>query len=381
MSDRLGMPQTQNGNQHTAGRAFVQYIWSLVNSQPERGGTAYGVEVAKRFEQFNPALPRVIRSGLDAAHVMKAAIAVGTTTDTVWAAPLADFRALSTEFVSLLSGQTLVGRLQSRMVRAPFRTRTVIETSPATAQFRYENHATPVSSIAFDRALLDSAWCEVITVATNELFSTWSAATEANLRAALLRSISRGVDLAFVDPTLTEQLGGRPGAITAGITPIPSSGTGAANVTSDLLTVLGRLSDSGSDLRNVALLMHPRVALYLAALRYLNGDAPFPAVGVNDGNIWGVPVLTSPAVVSSDSPTSYSIIAVDASKILYADDSVIAADVATHAALQMDSAPSDSAMPMVSLWAHDLVGIKLARQISWRRADESAVQIIDEIAV
>lgn len=348
-----------------AGGPFIKFLWCRVKA---RNDSLQALELARQFS-LTPVLETV----------MKSAVAAGSTTDPTWAASLSAYRSLSEGIVSLIASQTLVGRLQG-FVRAPFATRTLVETQPAVAQFRAQGQPLPVSNMGLASATLDFGYCAVLVVFTAEIFEFWSAASEANIRAALVRSVSRGIDLAFVEPLSDAEAGGRPASITFGISPVTSTGNNAAAITADLKSALGRMVANGSDLQTVSLLTHPKVALHMAGLTNADGEFAFPSVGVRGGSVWDLPLLTSNAIASSDSPPVYSIIAVDTSKILLADDSLILADVSTQASLQMLDNPISGAAQTVSLYQCNCAAVKVARQISWKRADDSAVEIISGLA-
>ena len=61
----------------------------------------------------------------------KAAVAAGTTTDATWAGPLAVY-GIAGEALALLRGASIIGALESRMRRVPFRTKVARETGSGT---------------------------------------------------------------------------------------------------------------------------------------------------------------------------------------------------------------------------------------------------------
>jgi hypothetical protein len=77
----------------------------------------------------------------------KAATAVGTTTDATWAGPLAVY-GIAGEALTLLRGASIIGALESRMRRVPFRTKVPRETgSGSGGAWVGEGLATPVAAV------------------------------------------------------------------------------------------------------------------------------------------------------------------------------------------------------------------------------------------
>ena len=99
------------------------------------------------------------------------------------------------------------------------------------------------------------------------------------------------------------------------------------------------------------------------------------------GTLFGLPVITSENVpATGGSPTDgHAMILAKASDILLADDGDIMIDASREASLQMDSTPDSPATAstsLVSLWQHNMIGLRAERFATWARARASAVTYI-----
>ena len=77
------------------------------------------------------------------------------------------------------------------------------------------------------------------------------------------------------------------------------------------------------------------------------------------------------------------LIALDASRILIADEGDVEVSVSNSALVQLDSAPTDpttSAVVYLNLFQRNLVGLKVVRMINWVRAATTAVHYISGAA-
>ena len=79
----------------------------------------------------------------------------------------------------------------------------------------------------------------------------------------------------------------------------------------------------------------------------------------------GITVVTS-------NTAGTNVIGLQPSRVLYADEGGVNIDVSREASLQMDSAPAspaDATTVLVSLWQHNMVGLRAERFINWKRLD------------
>jgi hypothetical protein len=128
----------------------------------------------------------------------------------------------------------------------------------------------------------------------------------------------------------------------------------------DLAAAIAALLDAGGVLDNSVSVVNSRMAASLALKRDTAGGPAFPSITINGGTLGGLPVFVSASVPRSVSGGAIVVLlATDA--VLVADDA-IRIDQSRETSLQMDSAPSSSAQPLVPMWQNDLVAFRVERR-------------------
>lgn len=315
----------------------------------------------------------------EVAEILKAAVAAGTTTDSVWASPLVQLQNATNEFLDLLRPATIIGRIPG-LTRVPFNIRVPIATLDPTAYWVGEGQVKPISAAAFDSTTLSFAKAVGISVMTEELLRFSTPSAEALLRNALIQAVGYLTDRTFVDPTAAAT-GSSPASVTNGVSAVAPTGTTADAFRDDFATLLATYLAANYALSGLVILMTSQQALKLSLMRNTLGNKEFPELGANGGSIEGVPVITSENIpAAGGSPTDgYPIIAMHAPSILLADDGGVNIDMSREASLQMDSAPDSpqtASTVMVSMWQQNMVAIKAERFITWKKARSGAVQFI-----
>jgi HK97 family phage major capsid protein len=379
-------PQPERAFKPFPGQAFTRFVGALALS---KGNLMQAAEIAKRWEHETPEVTNVLRHAVaigntndPGAWLQRAAVAAGTTTDPIWAAPLVNYQIMASEFIALLRPFTVFGQL-SGYRSVPFNIKIPRQTAGATANWVGEGASKPVSSNAFDMVTIPWAKMAVIVVITQELarFSTPSA--EMLVRDDLLAAIAQFIDQQLLLDTVTAIAGVRPASITNAAHKVPSTGSTVAAVTTDLATAMLYMSTANINLTNPVWLMNPAAAMFLATLRTAQDVFAFPGMGMGSTggiqpgggstqavvqgftrNLMGIPVL-----VSGNVPPQ-TIDLLEQSELMVADDGEVLIDTSQEASVQMDSAPATPATPLVSFWQQNLLGIKAERFIYWlmRRA-------------
>ncbi len=344
------------------GTAFTRYAIALARG---KGNLMQAAEVAKAWGDT----PEV-------ETILKAAVAAGTTTDADWAKPLVEYQNMASEFVDLLRPQTIIGRIPG-LRRVPFNIKIPRQTAGAAAQWVGEGKPKPVSELAFDQITLGFAKLAGIVVLTDELVRFSNPSAEALVRQDLINTIVQTMDKDFVDPAKAVSEGVSPASITNGVTPVVASGTDADAVRADVKKLFAKFLAANMSLAGAVFIMTETQALGLALMLNPLGQPEFPGLAVNGtsgGTFFGLPVVLSenvPANPGSGSPlvgAGSRIILAKAPEILLADDGQVMLDVSREASLEMDSAPTSpvvAATVMVSLWQHNMVGIRAERFINW----------------
>jgi HK97 family phage major capsid protein len=331
------------------GTALSRYLMVLGES---RGDSHRALLLAEQW----PTTPTV-KATFDLA--IKGAVAPGTTSDATFAGPLA-VHGIGGEALQLLRGSSILGALESKFRRVPFRTTVARETGSGTGgSWVGEGLSTPVAATAFDALSQEAYKASVIVVLSNELLRLGDPAAERSVRESVIAGVGAFLDAQLLTNTVTLVANTRPAAITNGATAVTSTGTTAAQMNADLAALLAALTTPGP----LAWIMQPKTAYRIAAT--IGGTA---AVNVPH-TLFGIPL-----VLSANSPAQVTLL--DPSQILYSDNGGIEIDSTEQAALQMDGVLTDPAVAatvFTSLWQNNLWGVRVTRWISYLRAQTGSV--------
>jgi len=362
------------GSNLPKGTSFTRYAMALARS---KGNLLQAQEIAKGWQDT----PEV-------EIVLKAAVAAGTTTDANWAKPLVEYENMVGEFAELLRPATIIGRIPG-LRRVPFNIKIPRQTGGSSVGWVGEGKPKPVSALAFDQITLGMAKTAGIVVITDELARSSSPAAEGVVRDDLVAQTAQFLDSQFVDPAKAASANVSPASITNGVTPVVASGSDADAVREDVQKLMGKFITANLSLAGAVWIMTEMQALGLALMLNPLGQPEFPGLQINGnsgGTFFGLPVVLSeniPANAGSGDPVvgaGARIILAKASEILLADDGQTMLDVSSEASLQMDSAPDAPATAstvLVSLWQHNMIGIRAERYINWAKRRAGAVQFID----
>lgn len=351
------------------GTGFTRVAISLMRA---KGDSFQALENAKMYKD-QPEVEQAVRASLYA----KAAVAAGNTTDATWAGPLVVYQNLASEFVDLLRPATILGKLAG-VRNVPFNISIPRTTAGSTSSWVGEDDPKPVSRMSFETITLGHTKIATIVVLSEELVQDSNPAAEGLVQADMIAAIAAYSDAQFIDPTVTASGTIRPASITHGLTTHNMTGTAVTNVLADVQTLMGGFVSGNVSFQNAVWIMHPRTALYLSMLLSPLGTLQFPGINVNGGTFMGFPVITSASVPIDTGDDTY-IVLINAADVLLAE-SGINVDVSREASLQMDSAPSDSAASLISLWQKNLVGLRAERRICYRRRRESSVQVLSAVS-
>lgn len=301
---------------------------------------------------------------------LKAAVAPGTATDSVWAGPLVN-QSIANDFLELLRPATIMGKIPNfRMV--PFNTKVPSQTGGGTYGWVGEAKPKPVTKLAFSSVSL--TWSKVagIIVLTEELVRLSSPSAEALCRADMVAGIAQFLDAQFIDPAVAAVAGVNPASITNGA----PTAAATTNPLADLMGLLNHFATNNISADGVTIILSPANAMSLAFRSNLDGSAQYPGITINGGSYRGLNFVTSTAAGTN-------VIALQPNLILLADEGGVSIDASREASLQMDSAPMspvDATTVMVSLWQTNTVGLRAERFINWQRANANAVKYLTATA-
>lgn len=311
--------------------------------------------------------------------VTKAAVAPATTANSTWAKPLVgDETSVYADFVEYLRPQTILGRFGQNGVpslrNVPFRTPLIGQTSGGDGYWVGEGNAKPLTKFDFSRTTLEPLKVANIAVATMEVIRDSSPAADGIIRDQLAAALRERLDIDFIDPAKAAVSGVSPASILNGVSGIPSAGSTADDVRTDIRALFNAFIAANNAPQNGVFIMTATTALALSLMQSPLGQVEFPGIGMNGGTLFGLPVIVSEYVPTASAGSLVAL--VNASDIYVGDEGGIDVSMSTEASLQMDSTPDNpttATTVLVSLWQRNLVGFRAERTISWARRRASAV--------
>lgn len=313
------------------------------------------------------------RTAPEVIEFFKASIAAGNSSDVSFGAPLSQFRAIVGEFIAGVMARFVAGRLTGPR-SVPMKARIAVETSRPRTSWRgpTTSHAKPISISSFTTRQHEPR------IATSAFVVTDEHLTFSGSEAALLQSLERGVvhglDLAFLDPSFAAS-SDAPTSITADAPLITPTGSTAAAVKSDIRTMGVQVaSATNGELESPVIIATPLTILKLALMPDSDGGVAFPRAALQNGFLGGVPLIASTGATTEGSPTTDYLVLVDAAQVLLSDIEDVRFSIAREASVILDDAPAPGASSLVSLWQHNMIGLRaeITTNFSLARANAAA---------
>ena len=334
-----------------------------------KGDSYRTLQIAKQWKDSTPEVEQMVE------HMWrtKAAVAVGTTTDSTWAGPLVVTQPLN-DFLALLRPKTLLGRIPG-LKQVPFNISIPTQTTGGTYAWVGQNKPKPVTKADYLAVTLAFNKVAGIIVLSEELVTLSTPSAEALVRNEMLDGLSAFLDQQFCDPAVAVSAGINPASITNGAATIASSGVTGAAAKTDLASRVAVFVAANYNLGESVWLMNEANAFGIGLSINGLGQPLFPGFTGDSsapGRLMGIPVVISNNVGAR-------IILAHTPSILYADEGGIRIDVSREASVQMDSAPTDTVdatTVYLSLWQRNLIGLKAERIITWKVARSTGVTYI-----
>lgn len=374
-----------------AGRGTQPYITVKQNLEPGVRFARWGMALMRAQGNLNDALSiiqnekRWMDTSPELALVAKAAVAAGDTTTSGWASELVYNQNLASEFIEYLRPMTVMGKLNLR--RVPFNVRMGQQSGTGTAYWVGQGAPIPMSKGTVTSQSMGIAKCAGLMAIDEELARSSSPNAEILVRDDLAAVISTFMDVQFLDPNVAAVANTNPGAITNGITATAATGTAAANLRTDLATLMKTMADADENLADCVWIMTPNQAMQIGLMLNSLGLPLYPDMGVNGGKLMGLPVITSNSANIPGSPTSgCQIILLNQKEVFLADDGQVTIDVSREASIQMLDNPtntstgSTTATTMVSMFQTHSLALRAVRFVNWARRRSTAVAVIREAA-
>src|SRR4029450_9868076 len=171
-------------------------------------------------------------------YLMKAAIAPGTSTDGMWAAPLAQ-TSVGQEALGLLRGRSLVALLEPRLRHVDFNQQVPRDvTTGLLAAWVAEGAPSPAAALSFSTVRpVPMTKAAVLLAVTRELLRAGTPGALQAINEAVIGGVAHFIDVSFLDPARAAAPG-RPASVTNGATAITSTGATAAAILTDLTAML-----------------------------------------------------------------------------------------------------------------------------------------------
>lgn len=269
----------------------------------------------------------------------KSAVAPGLTTDSTWAAPLAQ-DGIAGEAVTLVRGMTILGALEGRMQKVPMHVKIPVETdTAAVGGWVPEGGPVPFGKTTFTTSIEENYKFGFGDSLTEELVKTSDPAALPTINRLVLGKLAKGIDTQLLTPTVALSAGVNPASVLNGGTAITSTGSTATAIKTDLRAMRAAVTTQGP----YVWIMQPRTRDTIAM--ELGADVTgLPA------NLYG-----SPVIASVNSPQQIALL--DPSFVLYSDSGQFDLDASRYATPELNDAPANpgtSTTIMTSLCGNEI---------------------------
>jgi HK97 family phage major capsid protein len=296
--------------------------------------------------------------------IEKSAVAAGTTSDATWAGPLAQYRAVSADFLEAVNARTALGRL-TQLRRVPPKALLPRETSGVTAGWVGEGRPYPAGRASTDAVSLEALKIGCIVPMSADLLRNSDSRAETLVRRNLVNGAAALGDQSFFDPNQAGIADIQPPSITYGLTPLTSSGS--------VLTDLEEMVNAYSGDLDTAALVTDKFTGVQIGLR--NAGSNSVVVGAKGGEAVGIPVFVTDGMPRGSS--GGRIVLLDQAQIPLADEGV-SIDYSQNAAIEFNDAPSGGAQQLRSLWQNGLCAFRLTRYLAWDTPVAGSVVLLED---
>ncbi len=328
----------------------------------KEGNIVSPVDIARhRWGKSHPKLVDVIRT----------AVAGGGTDSGEWGAELVEsMTRFNGDFVDYLYSMTVFDRLPLRAM--PARVHIKGQDGAATGYWVGESKAIPVSKADFSDVELTPLKVAAMAVCSKELITDSSPSAEMWIRDSIAQASAQRVDTTFLSTTAASN-GVSPAGILNGLSAASPSGTDAAAVRADLMTLYtGFLTAKNAS--GLVQVMTPSMAKALALLVNALGQTEFPGLNANGGTLLGDTVYTGDNVTPGDW------ILLKPSDIWKIGDTGLEVSMSDQATIEQNDAPQGAgdtptaaSATLMSLWQTEQVGFKVVRRINYKLRRSGAV--------
>ena len=379
------------------GQAFARYAMIMGMSQ---GQEIVARELAKKhYGDYAPELIKMIDfAAMDPiqrqALLQRAAVGGSATTVSGWASELVPYNIMD-DFINYIRPLTILGKLGGpipgnqgtypNLRKVPFNTRVSGFSAGTTANWIGEGLPITLSKATSLTTSLLWAKLGALAVLTKEEIRFSNPNAELKVRDDLGGALIQKMDHDLIDPAKNASANVSPASITNQTTPVLTTGTTAAALRTDLATLIATFASQSWTLDDIVLIMSQKQALNISLMVSTLSVPIFPTMTAQGGLLVGIPVIATNQAVQIGSPISDIIVAVKAGEIYLADDGVITMDASDQASVEMVDTSSQSGVTgtgasLVSFWQSGLVGLKVAREITWKLRRANAARYLYNVA-
>ena len=349
------------------GQAFVRSVIAKAVSSIEmrNGNFITPGDVAKHRWKSNPNLVN---------WISKAAVAGGGTGSGEWGAELAQSdQQFNGDFIEFLYGLTVFDRLPLRTI--PARVHVRGQDGAATAYWTGESKAIAVSKPDFSDVELLPLKVGAIATCSKELVMSSDPSAEMWIRDSLAQASAQRVDTTFLGSAAASS-GVSPAGILNGLSALAPSGTDAAAVRADMMSLYADFL-TAKNASGLVQIMTPSMAKALALLVNALGQPEFVGLNANGGTLLGDPVYTGDNVTPGDW------ILMKPSDIWKIGDGGVQVSMSDVATIEQNDAPQGAgdtptaaSATLMSMWQTESVAFKVVRPINYAKRRTGAVKVL-----
>lgn len=311
------------------------------------------------------------------SEILRNAVAAGSASDATWASPLVIAAPIGSELVKMLRATDIIQMLLDLGARrVGFNIKFPRINIGASVGWVRAGGPAPVSALSLDTVSLSFAKTGGIVVTTDEVMRSDSIDTATSLAADMTASLAAFRNRQFLDPDFAGVADESPPSLTFGLPQLASTGTSIDALTDDAGRAMAQLTDNGVPLKRAVWIMNERLATYIAQLRTTTKAFAFPTMGPNGGTWFGLPCLTSSALVEKSSPTECAFVLIELDSIAIAQDDNPRIDLSKSATLELDTAPTGGATAKVSLFQLGFVAIRAILFCNWVRRRDIGISVV-----
>jgi hypothetical protein len=363
----LSFVRKQDPDEKFKGQNFtrIAIAKALAYCQIREGNFVTPGEIAqKRWGNTNPQLVNVIKAGVDG----------GGTGSGEWGAELAASNTRYTgDFIEFLYGLTVFDRLPLRSI--PARVHVKGQDGASTAFWVGESKGIPNTNADFSDVELTPLKVGAIAVASKELIADSDPSAELYIRDSIAQASAQRVDTTFLSANAASA-GVSPAGLLNGLSALAPSGTDAAAVRADLMSLYVDFL-TAKNASGLVHIMTPSMAKAISLMRNSLGMKEFEGLNAMGGTLEGDPVYTGDNVTAGDW------LLLKPSDIWKIGDSGIELSMSDTATIEQDSAPQGAgdtptaaSATLMSLWQTEQVGFKVVRRINYAKRRAGAVKYL-----